>query len=104
MTFLTRYRNSLWDLSETVTPQEFERTPVLMPLPRVLQRLYGGARFDEKAVTALSQGRRIEHDLTGEGDEPGGQPVLLSNAGETLLALATIEERQLRPVKVFDLR
>ena len=109
MTFLTRQRSGRWALGETVTPQEFERHPVLVPLPQVLERLYGPALIDDEGTLALWQGRHYTRKIA----EPrpkysiGTQQslVLWSNGAKTLFALASAGEQwQWKPIKVFDLR
>ena len=84
MTFLSRSRNGLFGLAETVTPDEFEELPRLLSLAQVLVQLYGAARVDDEATHALWQGKRIVAP-------PDSQQLLWSNQGMTVMALATAD-------------
>ncbi len=100
MTFLTRMRVGEFELSETVTPQEFESQPNLMLLPEILVRLYGAAYVDDEQTMALWQGKQISGDF-------GEKSVALwSNAEQNIFALASPSEDggNWKPFKVFDLR
>ena len=99
MSFLTRERNGLCSLPDSITPDEFESAPILIPLNEVLERLYGDATLDNSVTSALLQGRRIPCDSPS-----AGLPALWSNMERNVFALSVVEEGQLRPVKVFDLR
>ena len=100
MTFLTRTRVGEIELSETVTPQEFESQPVLKLLPDVLAQLYGAARVDDDQTMALWQGQQIRADC-GENS-----PGLWSNTQNTIFALAKPSDCAdgWKPFQVFDLR
>ena len=100
MTFLTRTRVGEFALSETVTPQEFESHPNLVPLPEILVRLYGATRIDDEQTMALGQGKQIRGDF---GEKPVG---LWSNGEQNIFVLASPSENAgiWKPVKVFDLR
>ena len=99
MTFLSRLRNSSFELAEAVTPEEFERAPRLISLPDILVNLYGAIRIDNEASHALWQGKQIAS--SGENQSPS----LWSNRDATVFALATNVGSDLwKPEKVFDLR
>ncbi len=99
MTFLTRTRVGEFELSETVTPQEFESQPNLMPLPKMLVQLYGAAHVDDEQTTALWQGKQIRGDF---GENAIG---LWSNREQNIFALASSDNAgNWKPIKVFDLR
>lgn len=101
MTFLTRTRNGLFILADTVTPEEFEESSSLLPLPILLENLYGPAIIDDEVVKALWQGKRILWD--SQTDD--GKQQLWTNRGKSLWALATCDSQaNWKPEKVFDLR
>ncbi len=99
MTFLTRVANGSFDLAAAVTPEEFERAPVLLGLPAVLTNLYGAIGVDHEVVEALWQGKRVALDNQSR------QPSVWRNESADLFALATCQDDGLwKPEKVFDLR
>ncbi len=100
MTFLSRVRNGLFPLTDAVTPDEFEKSPVLLPLLDALRNLYGAAIIDDELTEALWQGKRTQWS-----GEPGVERLLFSNREQTLFALAIDEgDGHWKPEKVFDLR
>ena len=110
MTFLTRTRNGRFDLLNTITPQEFEKNPMVTPLIQILEEIYGSAIADDEIVMALSQGRRVnwqqkEFRERAMGQCQLGQLLLWSNMERTLMALTILGEDEMwKPEKVFDLR
>ena len=105
MTFLTRTRNCLFALSDSVTPQEFEDSPQLFPLTSLLENLYGSATIDDDAVKSLWQGKRILCGDSGNGGSRHGAPSLWANREKNLWALAIRDDQDFwKPEKVFDLR
>lgn len=103
MTFLSRARNGAFCLANTVTPDEFESSPVLWPLHDVLQNLYGAAIIDDELTHALWQGKGVVWSAKPESGSQGR--LLWSNQEKNLLALAVEQgDGQWKPEKVFDLR
>ena len=99
MTFLTRVANGSFELADAVTPEEFERAPVLLELSAVLTNLYGVIRVDNQIIEALWQGQRVP----GSGEK--GERLVWSDEDGSLFALATLQsDGQWKPEKVFDLR
>ncbi len=110
MTFLSRARNGLFSLQQSVTPQEFEFAPVLIPISAVLHQLYGASRIDDDITTALWQGKRVAAAAAAIGgqkleDKSALALSLWSNTERTVWALARRESAgEWKPEKVFDLR
>ena len=99
MTFLMRLRNGSFDLSNTVTPDEFESQPNLVSLPDILTELYGAIRTHNENVHALWQGRRIS------SPNESSSRIVWSNSDKSLMALAVKgADGSWKPEKVFDLR
>ncbi len=103
MTFLSRVRNGAFDLASAVTPNEFEASPILLPLGEALRNLYGAPIVNDELVYALWQGKQVawasEVQVRCEGH------LLWSNQESSLLALSTHQGNgQWKPEKVFDLR
>ena len=103
MTFLTRTRSGLFSLADTLTPEEFADEPMIQPISRVLENLYGTAHIDDGIMKALWQGK---HVTIGRLDPQILKPCLISNQTGDLWSLATYNRssESWKPEKVFDLR
>jgi tRNA pseudouridine55 synthase len=104
LTQLRRTQAGSFDLDMAVTLDELESggadLRVIDPAEAVAHLLQ--VRTPSALASAVGDGKRLEWRLLSDQEEPEGAFALLTPSGESLLAIAVIEEEKLRYRRVFN--